>query len=305
MSRLPQLYPWLAALTRALPPLSAAQLRGLAWFSFGMVLAHSCSVTAVATQLADLLGQKFDTVKQRLREWYCEATAKTGYTLSGDTRSWQFTFAALPTHCAAAPTDTPSSCASPNGTYTIPATAGVTYLVNGKQTAPGTYSAKAGSSVKITAFGTNGQALPGASTWTLHFAATQTGCTAHVPTFVDNTCTRHGTYTIPGVTTADYTVNGVAVSAGTHHATAGATLTIRVSAKPGQSLTGTTSWTHTFADLPQCAPDTPSASGSLPQTGPDVPVGKASLLAGLLALVGTALLFAGRKPSRPGRHSAR
>jgi len=234
-----------------------------------------------------------------------EATAKSGYTLSGDTRSWQFTFAALPTHCAAAPTDTPSSCASPNGTYTIPATAGVTYLVNGKQTAPGTYSAKAGSSVKITAFGSNGQPLPGTSTWTLHFAATPTGCTAHVPAFVDNTCTRHGTYTIPGVTTADYTVNGVAVSAGTHHATAGATLTIRVSAKPGQALTGTTSWMHTFADLPQCAPDTPSASGSLPQTGPDVPIGKASLLAGLLALVGTALLFAGRKPSRPGRHSAR
>jgi hypothetical protein len=27
-----------------------------------------------------------------------------------------------------------------NGTYTIPATEGVTYFVNGKQTAPGTYS---------------------------------------------------------------------------------------------------------------------------------------------------------------------
>jgi hypothetical protein len=78
-----------------------------------------------------------------------------------------------------------------------------------------------------------------------------------------------------------------------------------VSAKPGHALTRTTSWTHTFADLPQCAPDSPSVNGSLPQTGPDVPVGKASLLAGLLALVGTALLFAGRKPSRPGRHSAR
>src|SRR5215831_2616470 len=78
VSRLPQLYPWLAALTSALPPLSAAQLRGLAWFSFGMVLAHSCSVSAVATQLADLLGQKFDTVKRRLREWYCEAAAKAG-----------------------------------------------------------------------------------------------------------------------------------------------------------------------------------------------------------------------------------
>jgi hypothetical protein len=78
MSRLPQLYAWLATLTSAFPCLSAAQIRGLAWFSFGMVLARSCSVTAVAAQLADLLGQKLDTVKQRLREWYCEASAKAG-----------------------------------------------------------------------------------------------------------------------------------------------------------------------------------------------------------------------------------
>ncbi len=78
MSRLPQLYAWLAALTSAFLNLSGAQVRGLAWFSFGMVLARSCSVTAVAAHLADLLGQKLDTVKQRLREWYCEASAKSG-----------------------------------------------------------------------------------------------------------------------------------------------------------------------------------------------------------------------------------
>jgi hypothetical protein len=78
MSRLPQLYSWLAVLTSALPNLSGPQVAGLAWFSFGMVLARSSSVTAVAAQLADLLGHKFDTVKQRLREWYCEARAKAG-----------------------------------------------------------------------------------------------------------------------------------------------------------------------------------------------------------------------------------
>jgi hypothetical protein len=78
MSRLPQLYAWLALLTSAFPHLSRSQVRGLAEFSFGLVLAHSCSVTAVALQLADLLRQKFDAVKQRLREWYCEADAKAG-----------------------------------------------------------------------------------------------------------------------------------------------------------------------------------------------------------------------------------
>src|ERR1700687_3793389 len=78
MSRLSPLYSWVARLTSVFAHLSRPQSRVLAWFSFGMVLARSCSVTAVAAQLADLLGQKFDTVKQRLREWYCEATAKTG-----------------------------------------------------------------------------------------------------------------------------------------------------------------------------------------------------------------------------------
>ena len=78
MSRLPQLYSWLAALTSAFAGLSPAEVRNLAWFSFGMILARSCSVSAVASQLADLLGQRFDTVKRRLREWYCEAGAKAG-----------------------------------------------------------------------------------------------------------------------------------------------------------------------------------------------------------------------------------
>jgi hypothetical protein len=237
-----------------------------------------------------------------------EASAKSGYTLGGSTSKWQFTFAALPTNCAAVPTDTMPSCASPHGSYTIPATEGVTYFVNGQQTAAGTYTAKAGSTVEITAFGSNGQALPGASSWTFRFPAA-TGCTAHVPAFADNTCSRQGSYTIPGTTNAHYSVNGVAVSTGTHRATAGTTLTIRASAQPGHTLAGVTAWTHTFPDLPQCAadspPHSPNAGGSLPNTGPDVPVGKASLLAGLLALVGTALLYAGRKPSPSGRHSAR
>src|SRR5262245_49994240 len=79
MPRLPQLYPWLSAVASAFGGcLSAAQARALAWFSFGMVLARACAVTAVAAELADPLGQKPDTVKQRLRAWYVEADAKAG-----------------------------------------------------------------------------------------------------------------------------------------------------------------------------------------------------------------------------------
>jgi len=239
------------------------------------------------------------------------AVALEGYTLTGDTSWPAFTFAAVPTDCANAPTDSQPSCTSANGSYTIPTTEGVTYFVNGNETKAGTYSAKPGSTVKITASGSNGQALPGTNSWTFTIQAAPTDCNAHVPTFVDNTCTESGHYTIPN-SSADYTVNDVAVGPGTHSATAGTTVTIRAIARAGHPLVGPTSWTHTFPNLTQCiAPAADvnhiSGSGPLANTGPEVPVGQASLLAGLLALVGAGLLFAGRRPAAAsaGRHSAR
>ncbi|HEY7048330.1 MAG TPA: hypothetical protein VH373_14020 [Jatrophihabitantaceae bacterium] len=232
------------------------------------------------------------------------AIAEQGFTLTGD-KSWSFTFQAVPTDCANAPTVTQPSCTSANGNYTVPTTEGVTYFVNGTETKAGTYPAKAGSTVKITAFGSNGQALPGTTSWTFTIKAAPTDCNAHVPTFVNNTCTSSGHYTIPD-STAGYTVNGVSVTPGTHSATAGTTVTIRAIARPGHPLVGTTSWTHTFPSLSTCI--APAAdvhgSGPLANTGPDVPVGQATLVAGLLALFGAGLLFAGRRPN-PGRHSVR
>lgn len=43
-----------------------------------MILARSCSLTAVAGLLAPLLGQSFNTVRERLRDTYREADAKAG-----------------------------------------------------------------------------------------------------------------------------------------------------------------------------------------------------------------------------------
>jgi hypothetical protein len=50
----------------------------LATWSFGMVLARSCALSAVAFFLAQLFARQYDTVRQRLREFYQEATAKKG-----------------------------------------------------------------------------------------------------------------------------------------------------------------------------------------------------------------------------------
>jgi hypothetical protein len=90
MSRPPELYQWIDTVTRRFSPLSKPQALGLALWSFGMILARSCSLTAVANLLAPLLGQSFNTVRERLRDTYREAKAKAGSQRAGldVTRCW-------------------------------------------------------------------------------------------------------------------------------------------------------------------------------------------------------------------------
>jgi len=78
MSRRRAWYRWTDQVTSAFPHLSKPQATVLALWSFGMVLARSCALTSVAPFRARLLGQKRNTVQQRLREFYQEASAKTG-----------------------------------------------------------------------------------------------------------------------------------------------------------------------------------------------------------------------------------
>jgi hypothetical protein len=58
--------------------LSKPQAAGLALWSFGAVIARSCSLTAVAALCSALLGQSFNTVRERRRAVYREAAAKAG-----------------------------------------------------------------------------------------------------------------------------------------------------------------------------------------------------------------------------------
>jgi hypothetical protein len=61
-----------------LPHLSKPQATVLALWSLGMVLARSCALTAVSAFLATWLGRKEPAVRQQLREFCYEATAKRG-----------------------------------------------------------------------------------------------------------------------------------------------------------------------------------------------------------------------------------
>src|SRR5262245_11046917 len=78
MSRHPQIYPWGQEIATRLPTLTPALAGVLALWSVGMILARRCGLDSVTTHIAALLGQSFGTVRQRLREFYQQASAKRG-----------------------------------------------------------------------------------------------------------------------------------------------------------------------------------------------------------------------------------
>jgi hypothetical protein len=190
------------------------------------------------------------------------ASAPSGWTLVDSTHeTFTVTFDSGP-HCAVAtaPMFADEACASPSSaTYTIPAATGVTYSVNGTETAAGTYPATAGEAVTITATAQGGYTLTGSSSWA-HTYATTGGCVASViataPHFADSVCkvsgATQGTYTIPATTGVVYTANGVTRSAGTYRASAKSTVILLATARSGYHLTGTTTWKHAYPASPDC-----------------------------------------------------
>jgi hypothetical protein len=77
MSRQDPLYVWTKELTKTFADLSKPQVKGLAEWSFGMILARCCSLDSVASYLADWLEQPQLSVRSRLREWYLPADRKS------------------------------------------------------------------------------------------------------------------------------------------------------------------------------------------------------------------------------------
>lgn len=78
MPRTHALYSWTTSVTSRFPELSRAQAATLALYSFGMALARTSGLSTVALQLALLLGQASNTLRQRLRELYQPAAVKSG-----------------------------------------------------------------------------------------------------------------------------------------------------------------------------------------------------------------------------------
>lgn len=79
MTRRDPLYQWTDIVASHFPALSRPQACVLALWSYGIVLAQSCTLTAVAGVLASVLAIPINTSRQRLREWYQDAATKAGH----------------------------------------------------------------------------------------------------------------------------------------------------------------------------------------------------------------------------------
>ncbi len=68
---------WKQIVSSKFSPLSLPQVNGLATWSFGMVMTKSSSLSKVSTLIAKVNQESENTVRQRLKEWYKSAEAKT------------------------------------------------------------------------------------------------------------------------------------------------------------------------------------------------------------------------------------
>ena len=72
------LWQWEQTVSRHLPHLSRPQVVVLALWSYAMIVCKSCGTTSAAQWLGELLGDKYEAWRQRLREWCYDARDKKG-----------------------------------------------------------------------------------------------------------------------------------------------------------------------------------------------------------------------------------
>ena len=69
---------WSTIVSSHFPHLSLPEVSGLATWSFGMVITSSSSLTRISQFIAKVNGEKSNTVRRRLKEWYLDSNAKKG-----------------------------------------------------------------------------------------------------------------------------------------------------------------------------------------------------------------------------------
>ncbi|MDQ6715061.1 MAG: hypothetical protein M3Z83_02995 [Actinomycetota bacterium] len=139
---------------------------------------------------------------------------------------------------AAKPTVTQSSACDVPGSYTVPAVTGVTYLLDGRPTKPGTYTGA--TTGTLTAVADAGYVLTGASSFPIvvdKAATCPTVVTAVAPMVTPSSaCDVPGSYTVPAVTGVTYLLDGQPIKPGTY--TGALSGTVTASAVDGYILQG-------------------------------------------------------------------
>ena len=83
MPHLPALYQWNDIVGKRFPQMSKPMAACLALWSLGMIVARSCSLTAVAWAWVPILKEKFYTLRERLRDLtgagYTHIALNSGY----------------------------------------------------------------------------------------------------------------------------------------------------------------------------------------------------------------------------------
>ena len=185
--------------------------------------------------------------------------------------------------------------------YTIPAAAGVTYLVDAAPKAPGTYTDREGP-VAVAAVPQPGYVFPQAATvaWAATLSADGSGyrdpVTVSAPAFTDRDGPDNDTVelyppTPPGG--AVWKVNGVETAAGVHPASG----TVTVEAVPGDLYTlgsAQTSWTFTFDPLRHVTPAAPTFTDRSGTANDSVTIPSST---GAVYRVGTVLRAPGTYPA--------
>lgn len=174
---------------------------------------------------------------------WVQAVANAGYVLSGPSE-WTnyFETEGSQPETVSAPAPTADLLA---GTFTIPASNQVDYLVNGASTDAGVHDGVGTITVEAQAAEVGVQ-LSGATTWSFTFPDSSGSVTivvATAPTFTDST-SGPGTIGIPNVTGVNYRIGGETVAPGTYPGVGPVTVT--ASAAVGYAINGVTGWSHVF-----------------------------------------------------------
>ncbi|WP_179019517.1 S-layer homology domain-containing protein [Paenarthrobacter nitroguajacolicus] len=223
------------------------------------------------------------------------AKALTDYVLAeGATSEWAHEFKATPFVATPAPVVFTDVDGTKDDTYTVPATAGVEYLVGGNIVAAGTYPGSG--TVIVTAKALTDYVLAEGATseWAHEFKATPFVVTPAPVTFTDVDGTKDDTYTVPATAGVEYLVGGNVVAAGTYPGSGKVTVTAKAVTDYVLAEGATSEWAHEFKATPFVVTPAPVLFTDMHGTKDDTYTIPAT--AGVEYLVGGNVVAAGTYP---------